>query len=414
MIRTTEAITSSESINGEALALLIKELHCRMEDILFIDIETTGLSPRNSELYLIGAGFYKDGKWMVSQFFAQSTAQEEEVLSAFSDFSRSFSKLVHFNGDRFDIPFLQRKYEEYKLSDPFEKMESFDLYKHVKGYKTALGLPDCKQKTIELFLGIDREDKYDGGKLIAVYKDYEESRDDELQRLLLLHNFEDVKGMLKLLPILNYEEFFSLFRNLPKISVRTDEEIDEAKYMATAAGEDSEETARGNASLSLPLRAVKVQANRYKDYDGQEKSEVYMKLALPLELPSSVAGNENGCFFKAKGREATLKVPLYETELKYFYSNYKDYYYLPQEDMAIHKSLATFVDKDFREKAKPENCYTKKEGQYLMEWDLVFAPFFKRDYTDKSFFFDLNENMKKSRFAMSLYACHVVAHVMDL
>ncbi len=414
MIRTTEAITTSESINGEALALLIKELHCRMEDILFIDIETTGLSPRNSELYLIGAGFYKDGKWMVSQFFAQSTAQEEEVLSAFSDFSRSFSKLVHFNGDRFDIPFLQHKYEEYKLSDPFEKMESFDLYKHVKGYKTALGLPDCKQKTIELFLGIDREDKYDGGKLIAVYKDYEESKDDELQRLLLLHNFEDVKGMLKLLPVLNYEEFFSLFRNLPKISVRTDEEIDEARYMPTAKDLNGSEDDALTGPLTLPLRAVKVQANRYKDYDGKEKSEVYMKLALPLELPSSVTGNENGCFFKAKGREAILKVPLYETELKYFYSNYKDYYYLPQEDMAIHKSLATFVDKDFREKAKPENCYTKKEGQYLMEWDLVFAPFFKRDYTDKSFFFDLNENMKKSRFAMSLYACHVVAHVMDL
>ena len=143
MIRTTEGITTADSINGEALALLTKRLDCRMEDILFIDIETTGLSPRNSELYLIGAGFYQDGNWMISQFFAQSTAQEEEVLSAFSDFSRNFSKLVHFNGDRFDIPFLQSKYEEHKLSDPFENMESFDLYKHVKGYKAALGLPDC-------------------------------------------------------------------------------------------------------------------------------------------------------------------------------------------------------------------------------------------------------------------------------
>ena len=87
---------------------------------------------------------------------------------------------------------------------------------------------------------------------------------------------------------------------------------------------------------------------------------------------------------------------------------------LPEEDMAIHKTLATFVDKDFREKAKPENCYTKKQGQYLMEWDLVFAPFFKRDYEDKSFFFDLNENMKKSRFAMSLYASHAIAKILGI
>ena len=82
--------------------------------------------------------------------------------------------------------------------------------------------------------------------------------------------------------------------------------------------------------------------------------------------------------------------------------------------MAIHKSLATFVDKDFREKAKPENCYTKKQGQYLKEWDLVFAPFFKKDYEDKEFYFDLNENMKKSRFAMSLYACHAIAYILGI
>ena len=67
-----------------------------LEDILFIDIETTGLSPRNSEIYLIGTGFYQDGRWMISQFFAENTTQEEEVLSAFSDFSRSFKYLVHF------------------------------------------------------------------------------------------------------------------------------------------------------------------------------------------------------------------------------------------------------------------------------------------------------------------------------
>ncbi|MBQ7615197.1 MAG: ribonuclease H-like domain-containing protein [Butyrivibrio sp.] len=411
MIKTNEGFTANDNLDEVAIDLLQKKLGCKKEEILFIDIETTGLSPRNSELYLIGTGHFKDGKWLISQFFAENTSQEEQALSAFSDFSRSFKKLVHFNGDRFDIPFLKAKYEEHMLSDPFENMESFDLYKHVKPYKTQLGLADGKQKTVETFLGIDREDKYDGGKLIAVYKDYEESGSDELLQLLLLHNFEDVKGMLKLLPILRYEKFFDMFRNMPKVSVRTDEEIDESLYLDD---DNAETTAENKLRLQLPMRAVKVQANRYKDYDGEEKSEVYMKLMLNIELPSQIAGIYGGCYFKAKGTEATLKVPLYETELKYFYSNYKDYYYLPGEDMAIHKTLATYVDKNFREKAKPENCYTKKQGQYLMEWDLVFTPFFKRDYSDKSFFFDLNDNMKQSRFAMSLYGCHVVAHVLDL
>ena len=400
MTKISEEITVSEKINQEAVELLTKLIECRKEEILFLDIETTGLSPKNSDIYLIGTGFFRDDHFIVRQFFAESSQDEEGVLSAFSDFSREFNKVVHFNGDRFDIPFLQYKYEEYKLSDPFERMESVDLYKIAKPFKTLLGLPDCKQTTLEHFLGIIRDDKYDGGRLISVYKDFVETRDSELLKLLMLHNAEDVKGMLQLLPILYFKEFFELFKNMPKISVRTDEDIDEAAYMQD--------------QLPLPMRAIKVQANRYKDYEGKDKSEFYMKLVLPISLPGQLSGNEEGMFFKALGNEATLKVPLYETELKYFYSNYKEYYYLPKEDMAVHKSLAEFVDKNYREKAKPENCYTKKEGQYLMEWDLVFAPFFKRDYSDKSFFFDLNENMKKSRFAMSLYACNVVAHLIGL
>ncbi len=404
MIKTSEVITG---LNNEALAMLPGLMECNMEDILFLDIETTGLSPRNSEIYLIGTASYRDGGWTISQFFAEKTQEEEQVLSQFSDFSRSFTYAVHFNGDRFDIPFLKSKYEEHKLTDPFERLKSFDIYKWVKPLKRQLGLADCKQKTVEKFLGVDRQDEYDGGRLIAVYKDYEESGSDELLKLLLLHNFEDVKGMLGLAPILTFTGFFEMFGNLPKVSVRTDEDIDEERYM-------SETEYIGEDKPQLPVKAVKVSANRYMDFDGKEKAEVIMKLALPRTLPATIAGNVDGCFFKASGQEGTLRVPLYETELKYFYSNYKDYYYLPQEDMAIHKSLADFVDKNFREKATRQNCYTRKEGQYLQEWDLVFTPFFKRDYENKNFYFDLNENMKKSRFAMSLYASHAIAHILGI
>ncbi len=41
------------------------------EDILFFDIETTGLSHRNSRVYLIGAALCAEGKWEMIQFLAQ-------------------------------------------------------------------------------------------------------------------------------------------------------------------------------------------------------------------------------------------------------------------------------------------------------------------------------------------------------
>ncbi len=389
--------------NHNELDLLCRGVRSDRKDLVFIDIETTGLSPASSDIYLIGAAYMESDELKIRQFFAEDPSQEKEILEAFSAFLLPYKKIVHYNGDRFDIPFLKSKYEKHLLPDPLSSLDSVDLYRLIKPYKNILALPDGKQKSVEKFLGIDREDEYDGGKLIHVYHEYTRDRDDDKKRLLLLHNSDDVKGMTKLLPIMYYLTFFDMFKDLPHISVRTDEDITESDYMTDDSGADRQ----------LPLRAVKVQANRYKDFEGNEKLEVFMKLRLPFALPTSLAGNKEGCFFKTDGNEASLKVPLYEGELKYFYSNYKDYYYLPQEDMAIHKSIAEFVDKNFREKAKPENCYTKKAGQYLMEWDLVFAPFFKRDYEDKSFFFDLNESMKKSRFAMSLYACHVIEHILS-
>ena len=393
MIKTTEEFKLPDDHIAESLHIA---LGCRPDEILFIDIETTGLSPKTADLYLIGVSYRQGNTWHIVQFKSESIDHEKEILINFQTLLKDFKYVVHFNGNRFDIPFLQEKFSKYGLNDAFENVESFDLYKKISPYKLQQGLPDCKQKTIELYLGIDREDKYDGGKLIPVYKEFVEDKDPEKLRLLLLHNFEDVKGMFELLPMMRYLEFFNLFKNMPKVSIRTDEEIDDNAY-----------------DYELPVRARKVQANYYKDLDGTQKQEVYMKLSLPFELPSSLSGNLDNCYFKIVGSEATLRVPLYEQELKYYYSNYKDYYYLPKEDMAIHKSIAEFVDKAYREKATPENCYTKKAGQYLLEWDLVFAPFFKEDYKDKRFFFDLNENLKKSRFAMSLYASHVIAHILE-
>ena len=50
------------------------------ERIIFFDIETTGLSPANASVYLIGAVMLVDGRWMLRQFFAESFADEPVLL----------------------------------------------------------------------------------------------------------------------------------------------------------------------------------------------------------------------------------------------------------------------------------------------------------------------------------------------
>ncbi|MBP5266658.1 MAG: hypothetical protein J6Z06_07550, partial [Lachnospiraceae bacterium] len=55
----------------------------------------------------------------------------------------------------------------------------------------------------------------------------------------------------------------------------------------------------------------------------------------------------------------------YVGELRYFLENVRDYVYLPNDDMVIPKVLATSIPKELKQRAKKENCYTKKTGRFL-------------------------------------------------
>lgn len=352
------------------------ENFCVPAQTLFLDIETTGLYAKSSVLYMIGCVYLNDEEgpahWCSVQWFASNYDDEVSVLEEFVKFAADYRFLIHFNGNSFDIPYLQHKLERYQLELDFNRFEGIDIYRRILPYKHFLKLPDCKQKTLEKFLHTSkREDRYTGGELIEIYHDYVLTRNAESEQLLLLHNEEDIKGMLEIVSALAIPDLFH-----------------------------------------MPVKVTRVQANYYKDISQKQCPEIIMNLTLPSPLPTDISYGIDECFFLGHGGEGKLRVPLYEEEMKYFYSNYKDYYYLPQEDTAIHKSVAAFVDKQYREQAKASNCYTRKESSYLPQWDAVFTPFFKRSYDDKKLFFELTDEMKTQREAFNLYAHHVLENML--
>ena len=180
-----------------------------ISDLLFFDIETTGFSGDYASVYLIGCVWHDGNTWILTQYFAETRDAEEEVLDAFFALLRTKRILVHFNGDGFDIPFLTKRCVFYKKNWNFEAVESFDIYKKIRPLKKLLGLENLKQKSIEQFLGISREDKYNGGQLIEVYGEYLQTHSELLKHLLILHNEDDLKGMPQILPILAYPDFLT-------------------------------------------------------------------------------------------------------------------------------------------------------------------------------------------------------------
>ncbi len=81
---------------------------------------------------------------------------------------------------------------------------------------------------------------------------------------------------------------------------------------------------------------------------------------------------------RADGCDAKLSVHMIYGTYKYFFENYKDYYYLPLEDRALHKSVGSLVDKKYRKQATAATCYEKQSGAFLPVSDLtLFSPVFK-------------------------------------
>ena len=192
------------------------------EDVLFFDIETTGFSPRGASIYLIGCSFYGKNGWMSRLFFAETPSEEGDILRAFLSFASGFSFFVHFNGTTFDIPFLQAKCKKHALLS-FSPHAQCDIYKKISPYKNLLHLPGCRQKQLEEYAGIYREDKFNGGQLIELYRAYCETPDDRLLEVLLLHNREDLEGMTRLFSVIAIPSLFEGgYFSVEKLSLEED------------------------------------------------------------------------------------------------------------------------------------------------------------------------------------------------
>ena len=77
-----------------------------------------------------------------------------------------------------------------------------------------------------------------------------------------------------------------------------------------------------------------------------------------------------------------FRIELYQGDLKFFYPNYKDYFYLPLEDTAVHKSVGEFVDKSARVRATAKTCYTRKSGLFIPQFEPLWEPALKRELKD--------------------------------
>lgn len=276
------------------------------KQLLFIDIETTGFSADISAITVIGC-CKEDGK--VIQWFNEDGFSQKQILQEFLDFLEPCYKLVSFHGKTFDLPFLKSKMEELQLTGPLMELEHIDLYQTLKPFRHLFSSRHFRQRDLEKHLNIVRTDTLSGKKLVKAYQSWLETGNISCKEQILLHNLEDLHGLHRIYSLLCYPSL-----------------LDGKFQVQKAACENDQFHASLSLETSWPV-------------DATFKSE-----EMTLKICQS---------------NASFSCTSHDGKLKHYYPDFKNYYYLPEEDLVIPKSMGSFVDPSSRRKASAECCYSK-------------------------------------------------------
>ena len=349
-----------------------------LEDALLYDIETTGLNPKSSQLYLLGILLFHKENIELIQYFAESVLDEEEILEQFFQLCKTKRVLISFNGEGFDNRFVESMAKSYGKLPLHLNLKQLDLFKLIRKRKKFYGLESCSLKSCERFLGIHREDRCSGGELISVYREYLQDKCSEKKNMLLLHNREDIQNLPSLFSFLAYENIFQGNVHFQRAELLVRDEM-------------KEKNDNHQKDNSLQIKDLELEERQ----NSRTSEKLCLRFSLPSSVPVPLTLTPKNFLLEIKETSLCLTVPLYQGELCYFFKDYKDYEFIPSEDRVVHKSLAAMYPKEMREKAKASTAYQKMKTSFLpifQEKEKVF----KKTYQDKQCFIPFKENTFES------------------
>ena len=154
-------IWSSNPLCRLKLSGLISPRDISVEDWLFFDTETTGLSGgAGNTAFLIGLGRVQGDEFLTIQYFLRDYPGEPLLLNLLKKELQKGKLFISYNGKTFDSHLLQTRFLMNRI--PFQFGPQLDLLYPVRRlYKRTL--PDCRLGTTETFLlNKPRKARYSG------------------------------------------------------------------------------------------------------------------------------------------------------------------------------------------------------------------------------------------------------------
>jgi len=169
----------------------------RIDDFIFLDTETTGLSGGTGTIpFMIGAARFIQNQFVVEQFFLRNPSEEKAQLAALTQFVDGGQAIVSYNGKSFDLPIINTRFILNRLGNPFEEMAHFDLL-HISRRVWKRRLKQCNLGNIEKeILQFQRTGEDAPGYLVPeFYRDYLLNGDGSQIAKVFYHNEIDVVSL---------------------------------------------------------------------------------------------------------------------------------------------------------------------------------------------------------------------------
>jgi len=194
--RFRDLISTDGSALSARIARVCDPAGISHDDVLFLDIETTGLC--NSPLFLIGIMVWEGDAFEVRQFFARNYAEEAAVISLFQEACAAKKLLVTFNGKTFDVPYIRARAAANGI--PCTAIRHHLDMLHVCRRIWRRRLPDCKLQTLESFICKRfRHGDIPGSEIPDAYHRYVRTNDAWQMVDVLKHNMLDLITMADLM-----------------------------------------------------------------------------------------------------------------------------------------------------------------------------------------------------------------------
>jgi len=183
----------------------LSQLH--VEDLLFLDTETTGLMGAGTIAFMVGAAYFDvdaagNKAFIVRQYFLRDHADESAMLYLLSELLASRMGLITFNGRSFDLPLLDIRYLMNRLDglagDLLERPHIDLLPPSRRLWRRRLG--SCSLSSLEQnLLGLRRShEDVPGWAIPGLYMDYLRSGDARQLLRVFYHNRIDMLSMVTL------------------------------------------------------------------------------------------------------------------------------------------------------------------------------------------------------------------------